>query len=223
MHEHHRVRMRQRLLKEGIDNLAKHEILEILLFYSIPQKNTNDIAHLLLDRFGSLSNVFDASIEELLKVKGVGQTSASLIKFLPELCRVYIEDQKNCRSSIIDTEKAGKIFVNKFVGRLNEFVVLMLLDSKNKLLFCDTVCEGSIHSVEINIKKIVSLAVNNNASKAILAHNHPSGMALPSKDDIITTINTRDALKLIDVRLIDHIIVADHDYISLADTDLDLF
>jgi DNA repair protein RadC len=221
LHEGHRTRLKERFLRDGLDNFEKHEVLEILLYYVIPRKNTNDIAHRLLDAFGSLSSVFDAPIEALSKIEGVGRNSATLIKLLPELSRRYLDDKYNSQSKIITNEIAGQIFVNKFIGRINEHVILMLLDSKRKLLFCGVVSEGTVNAADIYVKKIVELALRYNASTAIVSHNHPSGIAMPSKEDILTTIEIKKTLDFVNIKLIDHIIVADNDYVSLADSKLE--
>ena len=110
---------------------------------------------------------------------------------------------------------------HKFVGRTNETVILLLMDGKRKQLFCGVVSEGSLSGAEIYIRRIVELSMRYNASLAVIAHNHPSGIALPSKEDLIATASVRDALALIGVKLIDHIIVADDDYVSLRQSDFE--
>lgn len=220
MHEGHRKRLKDKFIKDGLDNFEPHELLELLLFYSVPRKDTNEMGHALIDSFGSISAVFDASMESLKSVKGIGDTSAVLIKLIPEICRKYMEDKFTYQDKIIDSENAGVILMNKFIGRVNETVVLMLLDSKCKMLFCGVISEGSINSCDIYIRKLVEYSIKYNSSMAIISHNHPSGIALPSKNDLETTIAVRDALKLVGVKLIDHIIVADGDYVSIAQSNL---
>lgn len=220
-HDGHRERMKKRFLNKGLDSFSPHEILEILLYYAIPRKNTNVIAHNLINEFGSLSSVFEAPIETLQKIDGIGENAAIFIKLIPEICRHYYSDRCKPKDDIINLELAGKILVNKFIGRVDEAVVLMLLDSKGKLLFCDVVSEGTVSCSQIYIRQIVALALKYNATNAILAHNHPSGIALPSQDDIKTTIAVGDALKMIEVRLLDHLIIADDDYVSLASNKID--
>lgn len=220
MHEGHRKRLKDKFIKDGLDNFEPHELLELLLFYSVPRKDTNELGHALIDSFGSISAVFDAPIESLKSVKGIGDTSAVLIKLIPEICRRYMEDKFDYQDKIVDSENAGTILMNKFIGRVNEAVVLMLLDSKCKMLFCGVINEGSINSCDVYIRKLVEYSIKYNSSMAIIAHNHPSGIALPSKNDLETTIAVRDALDLVGVKLIDHIIVADGDYVSIAQSNL---
>lgn len=212
--------MKEQFLKDGLDSFQPHSVLEFLLFYAIPLKDTNTIAHVLLQKFGSLSGVFDAPFEELVEVDGIGRSAATLLKLIPQLCRRYQEDLDRGKTVIYSYDEAGKRLVNKFIGRQNEVVILMLLDSKTRVLFCDVVDEGTVNAANIYIKKVVRLSVQYNASYAILSHNHPSGSCLPSKQDLSTTRWIYEALDTVEVRLIDHIIVGGNDYLSIAKSKL---
>lgn len=220
LHSGHRERVKSQFLKNGLDSFQPHLVLELLLFYAIPFKDTNATAHLLLEKFGSLSGVFDAPFEELVRVEGVGRSAATLLKLIPQLSRRYQEDLDRDKTVIYSYDEAGKQLVNKFIGRQNEVVVLMLLDSKTRILFCDVVDEGAATSANIYIRKIVRLAVQYDASYAILSHNHPSGSCLPSKQDLSTTQWIYEALDTVEVRLIDHIIVSGNDFLSIAQCKL---
>lgn len=220
MHEEHRKRMRQKFLKEGLETFPDHEKLEFLLFNVISRKNTNDVGHKLLDTFGSFSSVLDAPIDTLMKVDGVGEAAAVMLKLIPEVCRYYLEDKQDYKSKVVNPKMIGDFFLSKFIGRMNETVILMLLDSKSKMLYCGVVSEGSVNSADIYIRKIIEMAMRYNASQAIIAHNHPSGVALPSKQDLTTTAAVSKSLEMVGVRLIDHVIVADNDYVSLAQSNL---
>lgn len=220
VHEGHRERMKEKFLTDGLDHFQPHEILELFLFNAIPRRDTNEIAHRLLDTFGSLSGVFDAPYEELLKVEGVGQSAAAFIKLVPQLSRCYLDDKQQDKARVFNTESAEKILLPKFIGRTNEVVVLLLLDSKGRQLFCGVVNEGAVNTVPIYVRKIVELAVRYNAASAILAHNHPSGSTMPSAGDITSTKDVFQALQTVNVWLNDHIIVADGDALSMADCGL---
>lgn len=220
LHSGHRERVKNRFLKDGLDSFQAHSVLELLLYYAIPLKDTNLIAHRLLQKFGSLSGTFDAPFEELLKVEGIGKSAATLVKLIPQLCRRYQEDIDRDKVVIYSYGEAGKRLINKFIGRQNEVVILMLLDSKTRILYCDIVEEGTVNSANVYIKKIVRLSVQYDASYAILSHNHPSGSCLPSKQDLSTTRWVYEALDTVEVRLIDHIIVSGNDYLSIAQSKL---
>lgn len=214
--------MRKRFLDHsGFDGFEPHEVLEMLLYYSIPRVDTNPLAHKLLDDFGSLSAVIDAPYEALID-SGLTENSAVFFNIIPELTRLYLDDKHNNKSKIIDIDNVGGFLIPKFIGRDTEVVILLLMDSKGKELYCGVVSRGSINSSDVPIRKIVGLALRLNAATAVIAHNHPSGIAIPSKSDIIVTKEISDALNLVGVRLKDHYIFADNDYISLADGKYDV-
>ena len=215
LHEGHRQRLKDRFLKEGLSNFEDHNILEILLFYSVPRSDTNEIAHKLLKKFGSLSAVFDASLEELCTVDGIGVHSATLIKLMPEISSAYgIDKTKNIRQ-LNTIQELGAYFIPKFIGKKDEESYIVLLDNKNKIIKCELVAKGSVDAVQLSIRTIISQAINNNATSVVLAHNHPAGVALPSANDIKMTKRLFEALRLADIKLKDHIIVADDDFVSL--------
>lgn len=215
LHEGHRQRLKDRFLKEGLSNFEDHNILEILLFYSVPRADTNEIAHKLLNKFGSLSAVFDASLEELCTVDGIGVHSATLIKLMPEISSAYgIDKTKNIRQ-LNTIQELGAYFIPKFIGKKDEESYIVLLDNKNKIIKCELVAKGSVDAVQLSIRTIISQAINNNATSVVLAHNHPAGVALPSANDIKMTKRLFEALRLADIKLKDHIIVADDDFVSL--------
>ena len=218
IHKGHRERLKQRFLEEGLDNFTDIQVLELLLFYAIPRSDTNPIAHALLDRFGSLSQVLEADAEELKKVPGIKDHAATLLALVIDLCRYY---QVNCaqQTEVLTTlDDCGKYLVPRFFGRTRETVFLLCLDAKCKVLSCREVAEGSINSANVPIRRIVEMALAANATTVILAHNHPSGIALPSDEDIATTRRLAAALATVEIILADHIIVADDDYVSLADS-----
>lgn len=216
VHSGHRERIKSQFIKNGLDSFEPHNVLELLLFYAIPLKDTNAIAHTLLQKFGSLSGVFDAPIEELLQVNGIGKSAAVLLKLIPQLSRRYQEDLDRDKTVIYSYDEAGRQLMKKFIGRQNEVVILMLLDSKMRVLFCDVVCEGTATAANIYIKKLIRLSVRYNAVYAIVSHNHPSGNCLPSKQDLNTTRWIYNALDTVEVRLLDHVIVSGSNFLSIA-------
>ena len=219
VHDGHRDRLRQRFLQQGLSGFEEHTALELLLFYARPRCDTNVIAHQLIARFGSLAAVMDAPMEELMSVEGVGYNTAVLIKMIPEMGALYLSNRSKPGEIINTTQKAGDYFMAYFVGKVNEEAHVMLLDDRRKLLRCVCIAnEGIVNAVKISVKKIVAQALNANATAVILAHNHPGGIALPSGGDKAVTVQVYSALKHINVRLIDHIIVANDDYVSMADS-----
>ena len=215
LHDGHRQRLIQRFLEEDLDNFEPHNALELLLFYAIPRKDTNELAHVLMDTFGSLKGVFDAPYEELIKVTGIGPNTAALLKLVPSLTRTYYSS--DARSVILDTsEKSGEYFLPYYIGQTEEVVRLACLDAGGKVISNQILHRGSANAAEVNIRKIVNIALRNNAMGVILAHNHPGGLPLPSEEDVATTKSIREALMPMGILLMDHIIVAGQDYVSMA-------
>lgn len=220
IHDGHRQRLKERFCKEGLDGFNEHQVLELLLFYCIPRVDTNPIAHALLDRFGSLSQTLEAPVEELEKVPGIGHSAAVFLSLVTAAGRYY---QVNCASRQVilnSLDACGKYLMPFFYGRRNELVYLLCLDAKCKVLCCKQIGEGSVNSAGVPVRRIVETALAVNATSVILAHNHPSGIALPSDADVQTTRRVAIALDAVEISLIDHIVVADDDYVSLTQSGL---
>jgi DNA repair protein RadC len=217
IHDGHRERMKEQFLNNGLDGFADHNVLELLLFFSIPRGDVNPLAHQLLDRFGSLSAVFDAPKEELLRVPGVGNNTATLIKLIPQMSRRYLVSRAGENEILNSSQKAGEYILPRFHGETDEVLYMICLDAKFKVLSCNCMGRGSVNSVNLSIRKIVENALLYNASSVILSHNHTSGIAIPSHEDETTTKEVAKALKMVDVELMDHIVVADDDFVSMAD------
>lgn len=217
LHDGHREKMRRRFLETGLDSFAEHEALELLLFYAIPRRDTNALAHQLMDHFGSLDAVLSAPVEELMRMDGIGENAAVLLKLVP---RVVQKAKLAANKEIIinSTEKAGDYLLERFRGEKNEVIYQLCLDRKGKLLSCRRLNEGGADSSELNIRRLVENALLVSASAVILSHNHPSGIALPSSEDYATTERVQTALNMVGVALVDHIIVADDDFVSMADS-----
>jgi len=216
VHDGHRARKRKQFLENGLDGFAEHEVLELLLFYAIPRRDTNIIAHDLMERFGSLEGVFSAPMEELMKVEGVGENAATLLRLVPQSyrrSRVASEDKPKI---LRDTEAVGAFFLDRFLGETGEVIYQACLDAKGKVLGCSRVSEGGVAAADLSMRKVVETALRCNAAAVILAHNHPSGVALPSHEDEIATRAVAEALSYVGVTLLDHIVVADGDFVSMA-------
>lgn len=217
VHDGHRARVKKRFLDHGMESFEDHVVLEMLLYYTRAQGDTNPVAHALIDRFGSLAAVFDAPVEELMNVKGVGENTAILIKMIPQVARRYMMDKSRFDNILNSTETAGKYLMPRFFGERDEVVYMVCLDAKHKVLSCKLMFRGSVNSANVSIRKIVETALTYNAAGVIISHNHISGIAIPSPEDEYTTRNIEAALKSVDIKLLDHIIVADDDYVSMAD------
>lgn len=218
-HENHRARLRETFIKAGVDDMPDHNLLELLLFYSITRKDTNELAHRLIENFGSLNRVFDAPYEELLKVDGMGESSALLISAIPAICRRYSENTVSGKINLSEPEDAVEYAVRKFYGSKVEEFYMLCLDSLGNLTNCCKIGDGTASSVAVDKRTVLETAFRNNADRVIFAHNHPYGVAAPSREDVNLTGEMCALLKNVGVRLADHIIVAGGDSISLASVE----
>ena len=216
IHDDHRQRVRQRFLDNGLEGFNDIQVLEMLLFYCIPRRDTNPIAHALLDHFGSFSQVMEAPVEELKKVKGMGENAAIFLKLVTEAGRFYQVDKAKQIKVLPTVEDCGRYLIPFFHGRRNETVFLLCLDAKCKVLCCKEIGEGSVNSAGVPIRRIVETALGVTATTVVLAHNHPSGLALPSGEDVETTRRVAAALNAVEIHLADHIVVAEDDFVSIA-------
>lgn len=215
IHRDHRQRVKNRFLKEGLENFDDLHILELMLFYCVPRKDTNILAHNLLERFGSLTKVMDATPEQLKNVEGVGEGVATFVQFLREFERVW-QICRNQDVQIINSHAdIQKCLLSVLDHQRNETVYILCMDAKRKVLCVEKVGEGSVNSANVPVRKIVEIALAYNATSVILAHNHPGGLAIPSPDDVTATKYVARALRAVEVELADHVVVADGDCVSL--------
>ena len=218
IHDGHRERMKNRFREHGAEQLEDHQLLELLLFYAVPRQDVNPLAHTLLDHFGSLDNLLEASVEELSQVPGVGPNIATLLRLVPELDRRYQIRKHETRHQILTAEQAGHCLLPYFQYAREEQVYLMCLDSRRRVQCCKCMARGETDCANVSIRALVETALSRRAAGVILAHNHTSFVALPSADDLITTRQLKIALEAVGVRLLDHLIVAGDDFVSLADS-----
>ncbi len=218
-HNGHRLRMKARFLKEkSFENFEPHNILEFLLFFTIPRKDTNELAHSILNHFGSLHAVFDAPYNELLKIKGVGPNTASLIKAIIPMARAYYTDKGKAKIVLDTTNKIVDYLKGRYIGYTEEVLTIISMDNTCRVISFDVVYKGSINTVSADTRRILEILIRTGATTAIIAHNHPGGFALPSPADATATRNIAFACSSIGVRLTDHIIIANDGCVSLKES-----
>jgi len=219
IHKGHRERVKARYLKHGLDNFDDHIALELLLYYSIPRQDVNRLSHELINKFGSLYGVFDASVEALMSVNGVKESTALLIKLMRDINRRYLISKVSTQSeiSLRETSQAGEFFSAYFYEENEEKVYIATLDEQLKLIKCHKLFEGNINTIAISIRKIVETALADRAYAVIMSHNHPRGTALPSYEDREATARVVKALRAVEIRFADHIIVGGGTYYSMND------
>ena len=215
LHEGHRERLKKRFREaNSFDGFEDHQILELLLFYSIPRIDTNEIAHMLLNRFGSLSNVFDADYDELVKMKYITDNTATLLKMIPRLMTVYYNSQ-NKSTVYSDTKLLKELFRSRLTGLDHEEFWIASFNSKLELISCDLVTSGVVNGATVHMRKLMEIVIKTNAVNVAVAHNHPKGTARPSNEDMAITREIKNSMEHIEVSLLDHIIVGENDITSL--------
>lgn len=220
VHDGHRSRMRDRIRKSGLCSMPPHEILEYLLYPFVPRKDTNEIAHALIDRFSSFSGVLNASEDELEQVSGMTKNAALFLASLPDVFRVYVDGVSNDGANRRDLSGRGKarnFMCARLFGLNQENVCVAALDAHDKLIKCEIIEQGSGDSVRLDVRKIVNFALRTGASAILIAHNHPGGNLLPSQKDLNMTQEAAVTLAGIGVELQDHLIFSGKDYFSFEE------
>lgn len=215
IHAGHRQRMKEEFLAGGLEGWPDHKVLELLLFFSRVQGDTNPLAHALIDRFGSLAGVFHATHEQLLSVKGVGENTAVLLQLVLAVAARYLQERTDLKKIYQTSGQFYDLLKNKFLGARNERVYMVCLDGKFKHLSTHKLGEGIADAASITTRKVMETALACNASIVVLAHNHTSGLAFPSTEDILTTQHLKNSLHQVGILLHDHLIFVEGDMISM--------
>ena len=216
LHDGHRSRTKQQFAEHGGEGMNDIHFLEMLLYYAIPRSDTNELAHALLERYGSIRGVLDAEGSDMQQIRGVGEGTALYLQAVREALRRYMTSPLRETAFICSSADAGRYFVPILQYETEEKVYLMCLNGRGGLISCGQIASGTLNTVNVSIRRIVDETVRRRCATAVLAHNHPGGFAIPSVEDRSFTQELKRALALMDVRLMDHIIVADGDYVSFA-------
>ena len=208
--------LKKRFLLRDPDGLTDEELLELLLSFSSeePQKLTQNI----LKEYPTVAQLMEASAKDLAQMEGMEQESVLLLRLVPELHRRYFLSRSHVESRLKDSHDFGHYLLPYYYGARDEMVYLLLLDGVGKVINCRMVGHGSVNSANVPIRRLVQDALTANASGVVVAHNHPNGIALPSQEDISATVFLRDTLDALDILLVDHIIIADDDFVSMRES-----
>lgn len=223
LHNGHRLRMKERFRNSSIDNFADHEIIELLLYFGIPFANTNEIAHSLLNKFGSISDIFDADYNELIKVKGISEHSATLITLIPALSRKYSEDKSRDKKIYPDAQSCGELVLTHFIGSVNEHVEVFLFDHAGHLTDHTTLSDSALSEGSIDPERLGEILFTGRASAFLLAHNHPSGILKPSDEDLSVTRELYMTFRTLNKYMTGHLLVCDNRYIDILDEALEMY
>ena len=218
LHEGRRARMRKRYLNDnGLDSFAEHEALELLLFYCIPRKDTNELAHKMLLEYGNLANLFDAHPKDIAKRCGVSENTAILIGMIPQLAKRYFQSKWEKSIRLATSQEAGRYLIGLFAGRNTEAFYILCLDAQRRLNHAALISEGTVEEAPVYIRNIVQTTLLYNSVSVVLAHNHPGGSVAASGADIEATRQIIRAFELLEIGVLDHIIVAGNRYFSFAE------
>ena len=215
-HEGHRARMRKRLQDTSAAAFADHEILEMLLYYTIARGDTNETAHSLLEAFGSMEGVLDADASRLTSVWGIGESAATFLSLVGEVARRYATEKFTAKQGPVGAldspEKIVTFLAPRFMGATKEILLVLLLDNAMRPVDCFPLANGTVSTVAVSVRAIAERAYSKQAAAVILAHNHPGGIAAPSGDDVKLTHHIREALSLLEIPLVEHFVFSDNAY-----------
>ena len=216
MHAGHRARLKEKFYRVGLDGFMDHEILEYLLTFAIPQKDVNPLAHRLINHFGSLKGVFDATSHELKEFDGIGEHAAALITLIPQLSRCYFDSARNKKLlSMLRLQDREAFFIPKFIGMTSECVLAAFLNNNREMIHFEKMFQGSIDAVKINTRTFMDVCSRVRATGIVIAHNHLSNPVVSSQD-IATTSSLVEALRPLNVEVIDHLVVCNGKAESMA-------
>lgn len=211
IHKGHRERLRKRFMEDG-EHFEDHELLELLLTYSIPRRDTNRTAHILLSRFGCFEDIVSADLEEITAVEGVGRNTALMLKLIGELNNRPAKSKKADRTVYDTEEKIGRLLIRKYRGKRYEECHIMLFDGKCRMIGFKKLSEGVVNGTRVLVRTAVEYAYKHKACSVLLSHNHPGGLAIPTDSDISVTDEFRTAFRLMGISFDGHFIVAEEDW-----------
>lgn len=220
LHLGRRQRVRERYLSEGLDTFKDHEVLELLLYYCVPKRDTNPTAHAILKEYGTISGLFEADPRDISRRCGVSVSTAILLALAGPLTRRYLSQRWGERPILSSSTRAGEYAVSLFAGRPYEVFFVICLDSQNRVNHAALVHEGTLNEAPVYPRLIVEAALRHRANSVILSHNHPGGSLTASGPDLDVTKRIRSALFPLSIKVVDHIIVAGEQFASLAELGL---
>ncbi len=217
LHAGHRQRVREKFMQSGLDSFNDVQIVELLLFYCVPRRDTNELAHILLNEFGTLHNLLEADPLDIMRRTGLSESAAVFLSLIPQVTMRYSKSKWDKRQCIDTSKKAGEYAVSLYYGKTVECFYLICLDKQQNLIHAELMNKGTTDAAPVYPRQIVEVALKHRASYVLITHNHPGGSLEPSHDDIVATKKIIKALKTVDIFVIDHIIVAGEAYLSFSE------
>ena len=216
LHSGHRKRMRNKCLSDNMESFTDHELIEMLLYYCIPMKDTNELAHKIIDECGNLAILMETKPQDLMNRCGISEGTAVFFAITSEIMKRCDRQKWEKKRTLSSAEEAGKFAVSLLSYEIYECFYVICLDSQSRIINFVKLSQGNIDEININIREIAETAIRYKATSVILAHNHPGGSLIPSYQDIDATSRISSCLNLMDIEVYDHIIVADNKYYSMA-------
>lgn len=214
IHQGHRERIRKQTYENGFLGYGDHQVLEVILTYVIPYKDTNPIAHDLINTFGSLAGVLDAKIDDLIKVKGVGLKTATFLATLPKIFQAYNMSKAREKVVLDSPTKIVKYFKQYVTVCGNEDFYVACLDNRNNLIVLEKIGKGDAHAIRINMREFTSTILKHPTSAIVICHTHTTNDPQPSREDIMFTQRVIDITSPLGVAMVDHIIIAPDSHYS---------
>ncbi len=213
----HRQRLRERFTRLGLDGWEPYEVLELLLTYAIPRRDLKPLAKELIARFQSLGGVLDAPYERLLEVEGIGPESARFLKLQREVLKFYLDEPPVERLVVTTPEKVAEYCRLELAGRSEEYFLALFLDNRHRLITSEILHHGTVDMSVVYPREVMARALHYRAAALLVAHNHPGGSPHPSVEDLRITRKLERAAATLGIRLLDHLIVADRQVVSLRE------
>ena len=213
-------RPREKLLELGVEALSDAELLAIFLRVGVTGKSAVDLARDLLTQFGSLNNIFAAPINELTQVNGIGSSKYSQLQAIFEMSRRALNEQMQVKDILSSPQQVRDYLCLKLGSLTREVFMVLFLDAQNRIIVTEELFTGTLTQTSVYPREVVKRALHHNTASVIFAHNHPSGVAEQSKADEMITAELKKALALVDVRVLDHFIVAGNQTLSFSERGL---
>lgn len=213
-------RPREKLLEQGVETLSDAELLAIFLRVGVTGKSAVDLARDLLTRFGSLNGIFAAPLSELTQVNGIGSSKFAQLQAIFEMSRRALNEQMQVKDVLSSPKQVRDYLCLKLGGLTREVFMVLFLDAQNRIITSEEMFTGTLTQTSVYPREVVKRALHHNAASVIFAHNHPSGIAKQSQADELLTIELKKALALVDVRVLDHFVVAGNTTLSFVERGL---
>ncbi|NQU77725.1 DNA repair protein RadC [Candidatus Falkowbacteria bacterium] len=218
----HRQRIKTKYGKSGLNGWLDYEVLELVLSYAIPRKDTKSIARELLLRFKSINGVLDADNRDLQSINGISKHTALFLNLLKDVSVLYMEERMFGRDLLSSPQVVYDYLKVSLKGLMDEGFMMLFLDNRNQLIAMETLKNGTVNQAIVFPRKIVERALYYNAVGVLVAHNHPSGSLEPSQEDQEVTKDIREALKTVDITLLDHIIIGGNEFFSFKENQIEI-